>query len=100
MTRELVQTRKHNGEKYNFFLCSPQYKGETGILGIELEPYVEIETEDNSIISIREYPTYDEQGKFTGYEKYLYSEYYYMSKGTKKALLKQVIALMNKLGIN
>jgi hypothetical protein len=40
-------SRKYNGEEYKFFLNEPEYPGEKGILGIEIEPYVSVKTPEN-----------------------------------------------------
>lgn len=47
MNTQLVMTRKFNKEEYKIFLNTPSYPGEKGILGIELDPYVEVETPEN-----------------------------------------------------
>lgn len=43
----LVCTRKYNKEDYKFFLNEPEYAGEKGVCGIEIEPYVSVETPEN-----------------------------------------------------
>lgn len=47
MFTTLVCTRKYNKEVYKFYLNEPSYVGEKGICGIELEPYVSVETPEN-----------------------------------------------------
>jgi len=47
MFTTLVCTRKYNKEKYKFFLNEPEYVGEKGCCGIELKPYVHVETPEN-----------------------------------------------------
>ena len=47
MKTTLVCTRKYDGEEYKFFLNEPEYAGEKGICGIELDPYVSVETPEN-----------------------------------------------------
>ena len=43
----LVCTRKYNKEEYKFYLHEPDYVGEKGICGIEVTPYVSVETPEN-----------------------------------------------------
>lgn len=43
-----IAQRKINKETYTFILNVPEYKGEKGVLGIELEPYIIVETPENS----------------------------------------------------
>lgn len=40
-------SRKYNGEEYKFFLNEPEYPGEKGVCGIEITPYVSVETPEN-----------------------------------------------------
>ena len=47
MKTTLVCTRKYDKEEYKFFLNEPEYVGEKGILEIEIEPYVTVETPEN-----------------------------------------------------
>lgn len=47
MKTTLVCTRRYNKEDYKFFLNEPDYVGEKGICGIEVEPYVSVETPEN-----------------------------------------------------
>ena len=47
MKTTLVCTRKYNKEEYKFFLNEPEYAGELGVCGIEIEPYVHVETPEN-----------------------------------------------------
>ena len=48
MKTTLVCTRKYNKEEYKFFLNEPEYVGEKGCCGIEIEPYIHVETPENS----------------------------------------------------
>lgn len=48
MEERLIKTRKFNKETYKVYLCTPTYNGETGYLGVEIEPYVVVETPQNS----------------------------------------------------
>ncbi len=48
MTTTLICTRKYNKEEYKFYLNEPEYEGEKGVCGIEIEPYVSVETPKNS----------------------------------------------------
>lgn len=45
----LICTRKYNKEEYKFYLNEPSYVGEKGVCGIELEPYVSVETPENGL---------------------------------------------------
>lgn len=47
MKTTLVYTRKFNKEEYKFYLNEPEYVGEKGICGVEIEPYVSVETPEN-----------------------------------------------------
>lgn len=48
MKKTIFKTRKFNGEKYTFYLHTPEYEGEKGCLGLELMPYITVETPENS----------------------------------------------------
>ena len=37
----------YNKEEYKFFLNEPEYEGERGVCGIEIEPYMSVETPEN-----------------------------------------------------
>lgn len=37
----------YNKEEYKFFLNEPEYVGEKGVCGIEIEPYISVETPEN-----------------------------------------------------
>ena len=47
MKTTLVCTRKFNKEEYKFYLNEPEYVGEKGVCGIEIKPYVSVETPEN-----------------------------------------------------
>ena len=47
MKTTLICTRKYNKEDYKFFLNEPEYAGEKGVCGIEIEPYVSVKTPEN-----------------------------------------------------
>ena len=47
MKTTLVCTRRYNKEDYKFYLHEPDYVGEKGICGIEVTPYVSVETPEN-----------------------------------------------------
>lgn len=49
MTTTLLFTRKFNKEEYKFFINEPEYVGEKGVCGIEITPYVSVETPDNGL---------------------------------------------------
>lgn len=38
----------YNKEEYKFFLNTPEYEGEKGLCGIEIKPYVSVETPENA----------------------------------------------------
>lgn len=48
MFTTLICTRKYNKEEYKFYLNESSYIGEKGVCGIELEPYVSVETPANA----------------------------------------------------
>lgn len=48
MKKTIFKTRKFNGEKYTFYLHTPEYEGETGCAGVEITPYITVETPENS----------------------------------------------------
>ena len=47
MNTTLLFTRKYNKEVYSYYLNAPSYAGETGILGIEITPYISVVTPAN-----------------------------------------------------
>ena len=47
MKTTLHSVRKYAGEEYKFFINEPEYIGEKGILGIEITPYISVETPEN-----------------------------------------------------
>ena len=47
MKTTLICIRKYNKEEYKFYLNEPEYVGELGVCGIEIEPYVSVETPEN-----------------------------------------------------
>jgi len=47
MKTTLIYTRKYNKEEYKFYLNEPDYVGEKGILGIEIQPYISVTTPEN-----------------------------------------------------
>lgn len=47
MKTTLVCTRKYNKEEYKFYLDEPEYVSEKGVCGIEIAPYVWVETPEN-----------------------------------------------------
>lgn len=105
MEKILIQTRKHNGEEYKFYLNSPSYNGEVGILGIEIEPYITVYTPQNcfgyeDIVSLQTVRRYNENGKKWYYDIVVTTTHRYLQPYIKKALKKQMIALMKKLNID
>ena len=105
MERELIQVRKHNGQEYKFYCISPSYEGETGILGIEIEKYVEVITPINFFgypnrITLDSQWHFDEKGKYDGYERVPVTHVRYESRSLLKKLTKQILALEKKLGID
>lgn len=89
MKRELVFTRKHRGEEYKFYTCIPEYKGEKGCLGIELSPYVEVETPENCF----GYP----DTILLSNNKQAYTLNRYLQPSILKAIEKQMIKLQEKI---
>ena len=47
MKTTVFKTRKFDGETYTFYLHTPEFKGEKGCIGIELQPYITVETPEN-----------------------------------------------------
>lgn len=47
MKTTLHSIRKYAGEEYKFFINEPECAGETGILGMEITPYISVETPEN-----------------------------------------------------
>ena len=47
MKVEVLGTRKIYGETYTFYLNAPEFEGEKGICGVEIEPHISIETPEN-----------------------------------------------------
>lgn len=48
MKEIVIATRKYQKETYTFILSLPEYRGETGCLGIEIKPYMSVETPKNA----------------------------------------------------
>lgn len=44
-----IARRKYQKETYTFILNLPEYKGETGYVGIEIKPYISVETPENAL---------------------------------------------------
>lgn len=44
-----IARRKYQKETYTFILNLPEYKGETGCIGIEIKPYISVETPENAL---------------------------------------------------
>lgn len=49
MIKTLVKTRKFNKNTYKVYLVQPEYEGEKGYLGVEVKPYVYVETPENCL---------------------------------------------------
>lgn len=104
MKRELMQTRRHNGEEYKFYYISPSYKGEKGILGVEIDPYIEVETPSNwcgypNTVTLESRIHYDEQGEFDGSIRVPVCHERRENKSLLKRLTKQILSLEKRLGI-
>ena len=89
MTKELVKIRKIDNGAYNFYLHKPSYKGEKGICGIEIAPYITIETPEN-IFGYSDTLLYDDKSGV------LYTLHRYLPKWIKKQLLKTYLILSAK----
>ena len=103
MKKELIQTRKHNKEEYKFYLYSPSYNGETGCLGIEITPYIEVETPENCFgypdyVRLCTVLKYDEKGK-SYYDVDIVTTHRYLQPYIKKQLKRQMLDLCRKLDI-
>ena len=48
MIKKLIKKRRFKGEEYLFYLNAPEYEGEKGCLGIEIEPYISVQTPENA----------------------------------------------------
>ena len=104
MNKELIQVRKHDGEKYEFYLYSPEYDGEVGCLGIEIEPYIEVKTPENCFgypdyIRIVSAQAWNDDGKFIGYKYLATTTHRYLPRWILKKIEKQMFLLMEKLDI-
>jgi len=44
----LFKTRKFEDETYKFYMHLPEYDGEKGICGIEITPYITVDTPENA----------------------------------------------------
>ena len=89
MTREYQYTRKHKGEEYKFYICKPSYKGEKGVCGIEITPYVEVITPPNDF-------GYNDI-IFLNSNKKAYTLYRYIAPYILKAIEKQMLTLEKTL---
>ena len=49
MKKTLIKKRKFQKQVYYIYLNEQSYDGESGCLGIELEPYVSVKTPNNSL---------------------------------------------------
>lgn len=78
-----IATRKHRGEEYKFFLHTPETKGEKGIYGIEIEPFISVETPENGF----GYPDTILMDHVTGGA---YALHRYIAPSTLKAIQKQM----------
>lgn len=47
MTNKIIKVRRIQKENYTFILHLPDYIGEVGILGLEVNPYISIQTPEN-----------------------------------------------------
>lgn len=47
MKKTEIKTRKLEGEIYTFILNEPEFKGEKGVLNIEIDPYIHVITPAN-----------------------------------------------------
>lgn len=89
MTKELIKTRKIDNGLYNFFLNKPSYLGETGCCGIEIEPYITIETPENCF-------GYNDTLLYDNRNGVLYTLHRYLPKWIKNQLLKTYLILSKK----
>lgn len=89
MKTTLIKTRKINGEKYNFFLHEPSFIGEKGCCGIEITPYISIETPENIF-------GYPDTLLYSDANNTLYTVHRYLPAWIKKELLKTYLMLSEK----
>lgn len=102
MLKELVFTRKHAGEVYKFYTVKPEYMGETGCLGIEINTYVMVETPENGLgytdtILLADIKMFDNNGYFSGYAKRAYTLDRYLPPYILKAIEKQMLKLLKTI---
>lgn len=95
-------TRKHNGEAYEFYIVTPSYAGEKGCLGVEICPYVEVKTPENSFgyrdtILLHRVATFNNDGYFSGYAQKAYTLWRYLPPYILKAIEKQMLRLEETL---
>lgn len=83
MKTTYIATRKHRGEEYKFYLHTPETEGEKGICGIEIEPFISVETPDNGL----GYPDTILMDHATGNA---YTLHRYLAPSTLKAIQKQM----------
>lgn len=102
MKTELVFTRKHKGEEYEFYTCIPEYAGEKGCLDVELKPYIKVKTPKNCFgysdyILLQSISIYDENGYYIGKELKAYTLNRYLQPSILKAIEKQMIRLLKTI---
>ena len=79
-------SRHYEGEEYKFYLNKPSYPGEKGICGIEIDPYISVETPENGF-GYADTILMDEITK----------QPYTLSRGLANWILKKIGEQMNKL---
>lgn len=89
MTTKFIKSRKINGEKYDFFLNTPDYLGEKGVCGIEITPYIEIKTPENIF-------GYPDTLLYSDTNNALYTLHRHLPAWIKKELLKTYLMLSEK----
>lgn len=104
MEKELLQIRKHNKEEYKFYLYSPSYAGELGCCGIEIEPYITVETPQNwcgypDYVRLCEVLKFNDKGK-PYYDVEIVTTHRYLQPYIKRKLKRQMLSLYKKLNID
>ena len=91
MFTTLICTRKYNKEEYKFYLHEPSYVGEKGCCGVEIAPYIHVETPENCF-------GYSDTVLLN--DNNAYTLHRYLQPWILKKIEKKMIELMIKYGYN
>lgn len=89
MKTTLHSIRKYAGEEYKFFINEPEYAGEKGILGIEITPYISVETPDNGL-------GYTDTVLMDMNSKTVYTLHRYLQPWIKKRIKDRMLKIINE----